>query len=333
MGWWSNLFKQKAEEWIFTALTAEQVPDEFIVGETCSADDTYLEITLRSMRIVNVRVFASRFYGVVNSFINLNHLSGAVGTFQMVTTPSELQKLDAKHVDRVIPCNIPLVGPIPYRGEKVSLELGLFSVKEEDLTAPFIKLLENMSRSAGVSVLSLATPYVEPLKEGMEAITGTGDDTILNIGITTTWNPPVNGWYLVMGGPKGRVDTSSLMVTPNDFRLVDKKSQQPFKDYPYMLFTIKSKKERHDFFLLPYLKEAYQNLQKAVKEGKRTDAEELMTVFKRAALTSDDLLVDDARRIVKLVEDKARVVMNATMVAQGDDEMPPLESYPLYPKS
>ena len=330
MEWLKDLFIKKGEEWIFKALDANQVPNEFVIGDPLAADESYLTITLRSMRIVNVRVATARFYGVVNSFVTINHSSGSVASFQSVTTPTELQKLDARNIDKVIPCNIPIVGPVPYRGEEVSLQIGLFSVKEDNLAEPFIKLLESMSSLAGVSVLSATIPYLQPIRQGMEAITGTGADTTLNIGISTTLNPPVTGWYLVMGAPKGEIDILQLEVTPNDFRLVDKQTKKPFKDFPYMLFTITQKREREDFYKLPYLKEAYQNLQQTIRAGNRNDAEEFLKVFKRAAFTSDDLLFTDSQRIIDLVEARAKEVMKATFVSAGKDEMPPLDSFPLY---
>jgi hypothetical protein len=330
MGWWSELFVQKSEDWIFSPLDSSQVPDEPKSRTALTTDEVYLTITVKSMRVVKVRVLTSKFYGVVNAFTSINHSSGSVATFQTVTTPSELQKVDAKNIDKVIQSNIPLVGPVPYRGEKVSLELGLFSVKEEDLAAPFIKLLETMSRTAGVSVLSNTIPYVQPIKEGIEALIGTSDSTSLNIGVSTSWNPPVTGWYLVMACPKDDANVNEFMVTANDYRLVDKNTNRSVKDYSYLVFTITASQQRQDWFLLPYLKETYSQLQAAVKNGKRTEAEELLVIFKRYALTSDDLLFNDAERIVKLVEDKAKMIMSATMVSLGDEEMPPLESYPLY---
>jgi len=331
---WLDIFRKRAEEWVFSPLAAAQVPEEPKANNAIGADDGYVTITLRSMRIVNVRKFTTKFYGVVHSFVSLDHSSGTDAVFQNVTTPSELKKIDPKNLDRVIAVNMPVIEQVPYRGGNVSLEMGLFSVKETDLAAPFIDLLETMSKQAGVAVISAAAPFVQPLKKGIDAIIGTDSDTILEIGVSTNFNPPKTGWFVIMRAPKEDNIVPSLMVTPTDFRLVDKETAKPVKDYPYMVFTITHSRQRDDWFKLPYLKESYQKIQDALRQGKYTDAQEQLVVFKRAALTSGDLLLDDALRINKLVEEKLKTVMDATMTAKSIKEsiqlMPELEELPLY---
>lgn len=332
MSWWNELFKRRAIDWVFTCIKADQVPEEPLRNDAVPSDEAYLVMTLRSMRVVNVRQNLTRFYGVVHSFTTLNHLSGTDAAFHTITTPTELRNIDSQNIDRVIQLNKPLLGPIPYRGGAVGLDLGLFSVKEADLAAPFIDVLESVASKAGISVVSVALPFIEPLKKGIDAITGTAGDAILEIGVSTRFDPPKTGWWIVMRAPKQDVDVSSLSITPTDFRLVNASTKALIQDYPYMVFTVEQRRVRPDWFRLPDLTKPYQELQNAVREGDYNAAKELIVTFKRTALTSDDLITADAKRIAQLVKEKAEGAMVGSLTADETEklELPPLESYPLY---
>jgi len=332
VGFWSALYKKKAEDWVFARLDGSQVPEEPKANADLIADEAYLTITLRSLRVVNVRKLATKFYGVVHSFTTLDHLSGRNGEFQTVTSPTQLQSIDPKNVDRVMQINKTLLGPIPYRSGKVGLELGLFSVKEADLAAPFLDVLQTMASQAGVAVVSAALPFVDPIRKGIDALAGTADDSVLEIGVATDLNPPQTGWWVVMRAPKNNFDVSSLQVTPSDYRLVDKSTGQLIKDYPYLVYTVSQSKQRADWFKLPDLTKPYQKLNEAVRDKDFNAAKELISTFKRLALTSDDLLLNDATRIAQLVKDKAEAAMGGTLTAAAgtQPELPPLETYPLY---
>ena len=99
-----------------------------------------------------------------------------------------------------------------------------------------------------------------------------------------------------------------------------------------MVYTVSQSKQRSDWFKLPDLTKPYQKLNDAVRNKDYTAAKELISTFKRLALTSDDLLLEDAQRIAQLVKDKAEAAMGSALTSAGANkiELPPLESYPLY---
>lgn len=330
MGWIYDHFSKPTEDWIFTLLKENQVPEEPKSNDAIAHNESYVVITLRSMRLVKVRKLFTKFYGVVHSYIRLNHLSGDC-SFQTVTTPAQLRQIDPENVDRIIQVNIPLLGPIPYRGGDFALELGLFSVKDADLVAPFIEVLQKMASQAGVSVVSTAIPFVQPLRKGIDALL-VGADTQLEVGVSTNLVPLKTGWYVVMRAPKQEVDVSKLRVTSEDFRLVNADTGQMFKEYPYMVFTVAQDVMRQDWYNLPDLKNPYKELQEAVRKGDYNAAKELIVTFRRSVLTSDDLITRDGVRIAQFVKQAAEEVMTATAVARGKDarELPALESYRLY---
>src|SRR6266700_6899944 len=149
MDWWKDLWTQKASTWAcleYGSATSGQENSAQVV----SPNSGYLSIFLKALQLKNVRKGLVRFSGAVHSFISIPHLSGNVGSFHVFTSPASLQKIDSKNADRILVMDQRLLGPIPYRGGDVNVQVGLFSIKESDVTEAYIKVLELMSKAAGV---------------------------------------------------------------------------------------------------------------------------------------------------------------------------------------
>jgi hypothetical protein len=310
MGWLKEIFSSRTKDWFFSQLPVAPDPN-FVLTKIIPADAEYVSIILKSMRIVNVRKGLSKFYATVHSHIEVPYLTGKPACFNYVTTPGTLEKLDGAHIDRVVNLNRRLLGPIPYRGADIKLEIGLFSIKEADLAAPFISLLTSMSSLGGVSFINTALPYIEPLEKGIELLTGSGDDTILEIGINTELNIIKTGYYVVIRAEKDSINVGDLKIDKNDFRLLDK-NNVPIKDYPYMVFEISSIPNRDDWFNIPEISDSYNKLQEQVRKGKTEDVSNALTVFKLVVLTSPDLLLRDGKIVYKKVEDEIKEIFATT---------------------
>jgi hypothetical protein len=329
---WKDIFIKQTETWTFSQLSDKQVTEVFVHNDPLVSELCYVTITLKSMRVNNVREFYTKFYGIAHSFISLTHLAGGTGSFHTVTTPTELKNLDAGNLDKVIMLNKPLAGPVPYRGGSISMDLALFSIKESDLLAPYIELLESIAGKAGVSVLSTAVPFLEPLKKGIDSLTNRSGDTHLEIGLSTTFSDPTTGWFVVMRAPKAQHIIEKVKVSITDFSLIEISTGKPLTGFPYMVFSITKQNIRSDWAKIPYLLETYNELRAAVRKGSFTEAEQLLTVFKRVAMTSEDLLLSDSARIASLVDDEIKLIMKATMISAGlPQDLPPLEKLLLYP--
>lgn len=287
----------------------------------------YISVLLRSMRIVGVRKLWSKFYPVIHSYISLPHLDGEIAEFQAVTSPSKLAELDTSHIDRVISLNHRLLGPTPYRGGDLNLELGLFSVKSSDLAKPFLGVLEDMALAAGVSFISVAKPFVGPLKKGLELLTGS-NDLNLEIGLATTFDRPETGYFFVMRADREFLKARHFKIA-EDFRLVDS-SNQALQEYPYFVFSIEISESRDDWFLIPEIANVYKELMVAVRKNKRNEIDEIFSVFRRTVLTSSDLLTRDAQKLVKMVEDELAVTLPTSMTSKSTREIRPLERINLF---
>jgi len=319
-----KILKETAKDYTFGSLA--DAPGNLPTGPL-RGNSVYLNVFLRSMRIVNVRSGWSKFYPVVHSHISIPHLAGQVAEFQVVTSPSHLSELDSNHLDRIISLNHRLLGPIPYRGGDLNLEIGLFSVKSQDLAKPFLSVLETMALAAGVSYVSVAMPFVGPLKKGLELLTGSNDIT-LEIGISTSLNNPEAGTFYVMRAASGEVKTEDIKIT-REFRLVDK-SNQNVAAYPYFVFSIEPTAVRDDWFLIPEIAATHTDLRDAVRNGQQNQIDDLFAAFRRTVLTSPDLLSADAKRLVSEVHDELVATVPTGMTSDAARDLRPLKSIPLF---
>lgn len=330
MGFWKDLWTDRSEDWFYHYMPVDQTPGD-IESRELEQDEDYVEVWLKSTRIVNVRKGLSKFYGTVHSYISLLDGNGDLAEFNVVTTPGKLAEMDAKNLDRVINMNKKLLGPAAYTGGDLEMEIGLFSIKSADLAQPFISLLEDMSGLAGVSFIATALPYADPIKKGINLLTGGADDTVLEIGLAQTFAKLKTGYYVVMRAPKDSIDAADLKIEA-DYKLVDKNGKA-IKDFPYMVLAIDSTKEKDDWKSIPELKQAYAEL----KNELRNSEDELAMVdafkfFKRIVLTSSDLIFDDKQKIIDKVEETVSAVVD-TIKGEGSKTVsviPELEDIDIY---
>ena len=108
---------------------------------------------------------------------------------------------------------------------------------------------------------------------------------------------------MVIGAPKGTVQVDELKVDPSDKKLLTKDSK-PFGAAPYMVIQFQATSRREDWFQIHELKSAYDEIKAMVEKGSTAkDLDAGITMFRRKALFSPELLEDDAKRIAKKVAD------------------------------
>ncbi|WP_420401360.1 hypothetical protein [Flagellimonas sp.] len=326
MGWFQSIFKSETQDWFFSKIPFKQTPGDIKYSKV-DAESRYIEIFLKSMRIVNLRKGFSKFYPTVHSHIEIAHKTGKSASFNVVTTSSNLELLDSKNIDRVINFNRRLLGPIPYRGSDVKIEAGLFAVKEDNLAKQFIALLDDISSLGGVSFISAALPYVQPLEHGIELLTGSKENVTLEIGLNVELNKLETGYYAIIRVDKGQINVKDLLIDKKDFRLTDKKGN-PFKDYPYMVLEISARKKRDDWYSIPEISKSYNNLKQEVLKRDYVNASDALKAFKYEILTCPDLLYKDAKSIYQIVEGEINEVLSTTETSGTDNvELKELRDY------
>lgn len=324
---WTKIWQQRANGWAHSEIVSANTP----ASEPIEPDSAYVYIWLESMRITNVRKGLTRFFGAVHSFVNVPVLSGAErATFHSVSTPTGLQALDSEHLDRVEVMHKRLLGPVPWRGGVLSLDIGLFSIKEADLAVPFISLLQTLSEAGGVSFVKSALPFAEPIRKGIGLITGANGDC-LEIGISREFRELKTGTFALMRADAAVVDTGKWSVD-SSCRLMSE--QKSVEGSAYLVYRIEAVKRRDDFYAIPDIFKAYDALNEGLRQGADDNRiGELFSTFRRTVMTSPELLYRDAERLVAEVETRIAKISGQTKKAYrskaAPPPLPPLDRIPL----
>jgi hypothetical protein len=232
----------------------------------------------------------------------------------MFIAPENLSNIDKSHADRVITGRKCLLGPIPYRGGDIEIELGLFSIRSGDLAGPFLKVLESMALVPGVSSVNTAIPFVRPILEGVNELFG-ATNTILEVGRNETLNKPKTGYFVVMRAQTGTIDIPKLKLE-KDGRLYDPNSNEPV-GYPYMVYHIQALDRRDEWFKIPELFNAHKKIMAAVRDCDVPKADEAFTSFKIIVSTSPDLISDDASTLITEVQRDLREIFPVISMDEG----------------
>jgi hypothetical protein len=320
-------FYTRAKDWTFLRLPPENTPDK-LKNEQLNSDEDYFDVWLRSYRIVDVRRGLRTFFPIVHSFISVPHRIGESREFHTITTPTNLQAIDGKRIDRVFAGSINLLGTTAYRGGKVRTEIGVFSVEEQDLAGPYLKVMEEMAKAAGVSFYELAKPFVQPIRTAMDLLMqATGEDK-LEVGYLEEHSPVITGWYVVVRASKGTFKPADLTVDTTDKRLLA--SGAGIQDYPYILFEIRKLGTHEQWFMIPSVKAAYAELNDAVRRRDDNDITAALEAFEWTCTHSPDLLKKDAQEISNRIKEEVgenRGAAVKTGKAQEAPSLPLLESY------
>src|SRR5579864_4896374 len=104
MGWFNHMWETQVEDYVSGWLN----DDGGVSGSSqveIESDTAYINVFLKSARVVNVRKGLTKFYGTVHSFMSVEHRSSGVAKFNVVTSPAALKDIDSEAVDRVIQIN------------------------------------------------------------------------------------------------------------------------------------------------------------------------------------------------------------------------------------
>lgn len=334
MGWFQDVMSfakgvviREGEDYTLKQLGANhgvaEPSRDLVVGQD------YVTIEIRSSRIVNVRQLASTFYGSVQSRAHYLHQDRGEVEYQTVIVP-DFHEMDPANVDRILVINKPVLGPVPYLGG-LSLELGLFAVKGSDLAAPYLQLLTSLASKSGVAALGVALPYAETLRKGADLLFGNAKQSSLQIGMDQSWKTLSTGTWLLMRAPKGKEIINELRFDPTDGKVTDLHGD-PYKDYPYLVFSVHASRRRDDWMMIPELKTAWDAIGKAVRERRTDEAEQLMRQFELVAQWSADLVPDDVTALIQMARVKLPPLIQPTStISDGEAAFfPGFEELDLY---
>ncbi len=325
-----DFWKAEAKDYLFGQLNASQGPPH-ISTNLIVKDQAYVQVILRRMRIVNIRVATKKFYAAVHSDLGVLHQSGTVVNFKQLIAPIELKNVDSASFDRTIVSNQPILGPTPYRGNALQLNLALVSVVSSDLAGPYLEVLSGLASAAGVAFISAAQPFLKPLASGIDLLTGIPGASKREIQVVTELAPLQTGVFVVIRATQNDLDLKDIRVA-NDYAL-QYSDGQPVTQYPYMVASIEASSDRNDWMSIPELKTAYEDVAEAVRRDKPDEYKEALAAFRRTALLNGDLLFDHSKKLVAQVKARMDELMGATLTSGGGTprQTPGLASFNPFP--
>jgi hypothetical protein len=285
-----------------------------------AADETYVSVHLNRAHLEFVRRGPKKFYGLVGAGFELDSLAGGRSRFTGVHGADWLAGIDNMNLDRLVVTDVRLLGPRPYLGGDISFELGLFAQPEADLAAPFVKFLTKVSDVAGVAFLGSAGPLAPVVESGMELLFG-GNRSALQIGAFGTL--PLNGTFALVA------DDSQAPLAYRDGRLAWSSGEPVGRTY--LVFTVSGSGSRSDWASIADLRSAWGDCQRAVREGHHRRVDESLAVFRRTAMTSEELLPRDGMRLADWARQVAEDALGAGPTARdGGREVPDLDACDLF---
>lgn len=306
MGIWGDLWRTEAKNWAFSP-----------IGSVTEIDPRkrYVSIMLRRLRIVSARVGFSRYYGVVEFYGRLLRISGAPVEFASVTSPGKLRDVRTKDLRNFVLSNQRLLGPVPYVGGDLEIEIGLFTIKSQDLLMPYLELLGVLSSTAGLAFSSVAAPYISAIKSGVAALIRPEGSSSLQIGASVTFSPAQEGTYVAARLSSDdhdlsefHLDSSYYLVDENGCRLVG---------VPYLVFSVTQSAVRDDWHQIPAISAAYNELVSSVREQKSyQEVGSHFEHFRRIVLTDPDILSKHGLQIIDWVKTNLSAAQTTTKTSR-----------------
>jgi hypothetical protein len=281
----------------FIILTKCQIPKEM------TPDEEYIQIRIKSMRIAHPRIGARLFHGAVFGSVSLTSVSGKA-TFNIVDTPDSLQNLDGRNVNKIIALDQSIVGPVPYRGEDVKIELGLFSVLSQNLVNLYLTAITDLSKVAGVKSVNQAIPFVQPIDNFVNLLLGADQNNKLEIGIKKDFSKA--GFYAVIDASKDElarqgISLQNLVLDANN-HLVTQDAREV--QFPYFVFSIETQPKRDDWREIPDLRDAYNNMTSAIRAREPKSITEFFNIFEALIKTHPDIVLKHANLVVNAVKEQ-----------------------------
>jgi hypothetical protein len=319
VNWLKALLHERSQNWFFGGVESDEPRSPLIAGAT------YVNTHLNSFHLEYLRRGTKKFHGVVGASFELASVDEGTSRFSSVLSPDWLAEIDRTNLDRVVIADTRILGPRPYVGGEISVEVGLFARPETDLAAPFVKLLTTLSDVAGVALAASAGPLAPVIEAGIELLFG-NNRSALEIGAFCVLPEQPAGTYAAVRN--GSVSTdNSLMYNE---KLLTWKTGELVLD-PFIVFTVSGSRERADWASIPDIRRSWEECRSAIRNGQHGRVSETLAVFRRTVLTSAELLLNDARRLVHRAEECAKEALGEGPTgSRAVKDVPLLESLDLF---
>ena len=269
-------------------------------------------------------------HGFIQWSIRCPDGQGSDVEFQRLEVPGGLSESAGKRSDRIYEANRQILGTVPFHDD-IFFEIALSSIQAGGKFDPYLKLLADMSTVASRdSFISSFVPGMSLVSRGLTYAAEQQESTPIDLAVMcrfsfdgATFKP---GKYAAIYGPFDASNSDALQLDEKSGELfIVKKNKRSRVDWPYVTFSIDIEQSRSDWFRVPDILTAWQELRLEYVEGGTQDGiENAFRRFERICLSSPDLIRSDAQKLVTMMSElfeRSPSSQRAEMAGMSQPEM------------
>ena len=269
--------------------------------------DYYISARIISHHVPTIR--NRKKHGFIQWSIRCPDGQGGDVDFQRVEVPGGLTESHGTRSNRIYEANRQILGTVPFHDD-IHFEIALSSIETAGKFDPYLRLLSDMSHVASRdSFISSFVPGMALISKGLSYATEQNENTPIDLDVMCrfsfdgeTFKP---GKYAAIYGPFDASNSETLQLDDKSGELfqVHNKRRLPV-DHPYIIFSIDVEPSRSDWFRVPDVLTAWQELRlEYIEGGAPTDIENAFRRFERTCLSSPDLIRSDAQKLIAMMSE------------------------------
>jgi lysozyme family protein len=250
-------------------------------------------------------------------------------TFERLEAPSMLGQTDISQLQRVEEANERILGTVPFHDD-IKFQIGLFSAPIDGKADHYLGLLAELGHMARndffLSTLTApAAPFLNLMTTGVEFALDKRNDSPVQLEVMSKFsmdgtNVQPGKWVVIFGDPpRGRQQNLTFDEQTGRVMIVNGSQKTPL-EAPHIAYAIEVVESRHDWFRIPDILQAWDDLRAAVIDGYDTNyIEEMKDRFHTTCMTSPDLIRPDALNLSTMIRE--------SFAAIDGESAPSAESY------
>jgi hypothetical protein len=264
-------------------------PGTGVGGLPIKPDECYIELYVDALRLGHTRKFVTTFDGVVYAFAKTARQGAPPAQFAAVTRPKDITGVGEAKLDNVVTFQKRMFKVIPWRGNPLELELGLFAVKTGNLASEIGSYVVRLSDALGLGLAPKLSPLLPLITEGLDLMAGQSANVELELAIDTAISPESSGYYALIRKPDKEITDANVTIGDGG-KLLHGGVEI---DASYCLFSIRARRDNPQWGEIESLQRAFEDFKREIIGGKSKQAEEALAGFNRQLVVAPDLIDAD----------------------------------------
>jgi hypothetical protein len=316
MNLWDQIksFKtQNAQQLVYARIPAART--DVPAGPPIAAYHGYVRLFLADMFLSQSRQWFTDQFPCVTASVRLD-LEGQPGAALSRVCQPPRDALAAG-----VRINYALTDLLPFSGNLLEIEAGLFALKGERYLNAALDLIEGLS-SLVTGPAAAAVSIAAKVVSGMESIVAAGDGKVV-LGLHDTFgsqgghNPLQSGYLAIISAPLAQIQPACLGVAQNRLHIqAPNGTWSALQGFDYMLFFVEARTERDNWRLPAIQTRLDEALEAMLLDDPKAEACKKAALL--AALTCKELTPVDRRRVAAALKEELAAAADAGHGATGE---------------